>query len=372
MASIFINNTEYDSETFSSLSREVRVDLMIDWFLQNFEEPGNQLPYDPEEGTYDFTQQGGPFDAKEQLEEIFAEKVPSEEIDQAASALDRRSFDWTRRDPPPQQISIGASYGALSMDASVIQIPPLLTFATETYDPQAFRALKAAKRIALIAEWFEDRYEVSPADFNDRSVLSGERDLQTFLKANLFGYAEDDEVSIAARLLIKQDIRWRPALSSQFGFQSSAFSDAFQTSEVIGIPVPRKMRRAASRAQEYHRSRESGLASVEALATELREMINRSHNMGPDLVDPVIEHAPETLRAAERILAVVKDPEPDKDELKNLHRTIRRLCIIVGAMPLVSPLSHSIIDAAVSNHYTQLETILINAVQSLGRFIGML
>lgn len=76
---------------------ERRTDLMIDWFLENFEDPANTLPYDSEEGGYQWIW-GGPYDAGEELSAAFPE-ASAEELEAVVERLQRDgTVEWTAND----------------------------------------------------------------------------------------------------------------------------------------------------------------------------------------------------------------------------------------------------------------------------------
>lgn len=50
--------------------RQARIDTLVEWFFERFEDPAHRLPYETAEGGYQWIY-GGPYDAREQLEENF-------------------------------------------------------------------------------------------------------------------------------------------------------------------------------------------------------------------------------------------------------------------------------------------------------------
>jgi hypothetical protein len=73
-----------------------QIDVMRTWFLQNYETPEQNTPYDSGEGGYVFIW-GGPFDPKEELEKEFVDIVPNETIAKAAEKLTALSGEWTSK-----------------------------------------------------------------------------------------------------------------------------------------------------------------------------------------------------------------------------------------------------------------------------------
>jgi hypothetical protein len=61
------------------------VELMVQWFLQNFEDPVQNMPWD--EGEYVFVW-GGPFYTREVLEDVFGAVVTPQAIEQAVAKIE--------------------------------------------------------------------------------------------------------------------------------------------------------------------------------------------------------------------------------------------------------------------------------------------
>ncbi|WP_432049475.1 hypothetical protein [Verrucosispora sp. NA02020] len=73
----------------------VSVDDMVSWFLDGYEDPANQLPYDGAEGGYQY-QGDGPYDADEVLREEFPH-ASEHSIREAARILNGISVDWIQK-----------------------------------------------------------------------------------------------------------------------------------------------------------------------------------------------------------------------------------------------------------------------------------
>lgn len=70
-----------------------RIEAIQTWFLENFEDPANETPYDGREGGYQYIW-GGPFDLWEEMGEAFGDQVEPEIIDAAAEGLSDRGHEW--------------------------------------------------------------------------------------------------------------------------------------------------------------------------------------------------------------------------------------------------------------------------------------
>jgi hypothetical protein len=75
------------------LSRNKQLDIMRDWFGDNYDSP-DELPYDSGEGGYQWIW-GGPYDAEEALQNEFGGAVPEEVIEELASELNDTSTEWS-------------------------------------------------------------------------------------------------------------------------------------------------------------------------------------------------------------------------------------------------------------------------------------
>jgi hypothetical protein len=75
-------------------------ELMIEWFGQNFENPAERTPYESAEGGYQWIW-GGPYDAREQLSDMFGKMVPESLIEDVVEELEDDGItDWAPTPSP--------------------------------------------------------------------------------------------------------------------------------------------------------------------------------------------------------------------------------------------------------------------------------
>lgn len=79
--------------------REIQLDAMRTWFLENFEDPAERTPYESREGGYIWIW-GGPYDAQEELSNEFSGVVPDDVIEELSSELNKISFQWAPAEKP--------------------------------------------------------------------------------------------------------------------------------------------------------------------------------------------------------------------------------------------------------------------------------
>lgn len=84
-----------DTSDLQHADRETQLAEMRRWFHANYEDPVENTPYESAEGGYQYIW-GGPYDAREQLENEFSGVVPDELIDELATELDDITPVWTR------------------------------------------------------------------------------------------------------------------------------------------------------------------------------------------------------------------------------------------------------------------------------------
>lgn len=92
---------EYDwsDEGMKQLSPEDQQEAMKAWFFSNFEDPAHRTPYESSEGGYIWIW-GGPYDAREQLQQRFSGAAPLEVINELAAQLSLQSAEWAPVEQP--------------------------------------------------------------------------------------------------------------------------------------------------------------------------------------------------------------------------------------------------------------------------------
>lgn len=75
------------------VDRQARIDAMVEWFFERFEDPANRLPYETREGGYQWID-GGPYDAREEIEDNFSDE-PEDIVQAAVDKIESEGlFDW--------------------------------------------------------------------------------------------------------------------------------------------------------------------------------------------------------------------------------------------------------------------------------------
>ncbi|MCW2337040.1 hypothetical protein M2337_001273 [Sphingobium sp. B2D3A] len=85
-------------------TEDERIEAMISWFFNNFEDPAQETPYDGGEGGYQFIW-GGPFDAGEYLFDYFPD-ADDDERQSAIEQIEADGVDWApagHRILPPEE-----------------------------------------------------------------------------------------------------------------------------------------------------------------------------------------------------------------------------------------------------------------------------
>lgn len=70
------------------------VNEMVDWFFANYEDPAQHVPFETREGGYQYFA-GGPYDAREVLEDQFSDAFP-EDLDDAVDLVERQGVEWVK------------------------------------------------------------------------------------------------------------------------------------------------------------------------------------------------------------------------------------------------------------------------------------
>jgi hypothetical protein len=85
--------------TVRDLSDDTQIDVMRNWFYENYQNPEGECPYDPEEGDYVYIW-GGPYSAEEELETEFGEYVKRENVKTLVDELEGYCYGWSAISSP--------------------------------------------------------------------------------------------------------------------------------------------------------------------------------------------------------------------------------------------------------------------------------
>lgn len=90
----FIDDERFTPSQFRRLSRRRKVEAMVQWFYENYEDPAVRMPYESAEGGYQWIW-GGPYDALEQIGDQFSDVSDEAAIEEAAAEITSDGlFDW--------------------------------------------------------------------------------------------------------------------------------------------------------------------------------------------------------------------------------------------------------------------------------------
>lgn len=94
-----LDNDEIDEE--KEEKRKNHINEMKEWFLERYEDPAENCPYESKEGGY-FYLHGGPYNAEEVLSTEFSDRYFDDEIQEAAEELETEHsvYDWEMIESP--------------------------------------------------------------------------------------------------------------------------------------------------------------------------------------------------------------------------------------------------------------------------------
>ncbi len=84
----------FSLEELKNVDSELQKDVMRHWFISNYENPAEHTPYESSEGGYTYIW-GGPYNAREELGELFGGYVPEDVIYELVSELEAECVDWS-------------------------------------------------------------------------------------------------------------------------------------------------------------------------------------------------------------------------------------------------------------------------------------
>ncbi len=86
-----LDNPSPPPDDFEGLTVDEAVDLITEWFLQNFERPENSTPRDDGDWVYIW---GGPYEHRDIIEDLLRGVASEEIIEAAIDVLDRQETQW--------------------------------------------------------------------------------------------------------------------------------------------------------------------------------------------------------------------------------------------------------------------------------------
>jgi hypothetical protein len=84
---------DFELDALRDAAREDQLEMMEDWFRLRYEDPAQRTPYESAEGGYIYIW-GGPYDAREELEQSFQDIVAQDVIDELVDKLQGECWDW--------------------------------------------------------------------------------------------------------------------------------------------------------------------------------------------------------------------------------------------------------------------------------------
>lgn len=93
-AKIIIGSKQYRLNSLKYKSNEDKIDLMREWFFENYSDPID-LPYNGREGGYQYIH-GGPYSAGEELFGTFSGYIDDRFIEELVDDLESQNYEWGR------------------------------------------------------------------------------------------------------------------------------------------------------------------------------------------------------------------------------------------------------------------------------------
>lgn len=89
-----VNGKNVPLKSLQYISKANQLEVMRDWFFDNFEDPANSCPYESKEGGYAYIY-GGPYEASEELQAMFEGYVKFDYIQELADELQDQCYEWS-------------------------------------------------------------------------------------------------------------------------------------------------------------------------------------------------------------------------------------------------------------------------------------
>jgi hypothetical protein len=164
MAEYFASDGEHpiSEETLRDSGREIQRNVMETWFRQHFEDPAERTPYDSSEGGYIWIW-GGPYDAREELEDEFSGIVPEEIIEELARELDSENQEWAPTPSPYDYDQYVEDIGSITeyynnFSGAILDIERLLKSKVEDSVSRRFLRLLYVNVVTALETYLSDAF----------------------------------------------------------------------------------------------------------------------------------------------------------------------------------------------------------------------
>lgn len=95
-----MSDNEIKPNDLAGLTESQQHEIMVRWFHENYENPAERTPYESAEGGYIWIW-GGPYDAREEIDEYFHEYAIDSAIDSAVDEIQQDGlFEWAPAEEP--------------------------------------------------------------------------------------------------------------------------------------------------------------------------------------------------------------------------------------------------------------------------------
>jgi hypothetical protein len=98
--SYYLEDRRIFPSEFRELDRGLKIEAMVQWFHENYEDPAVRTPYESAEGGYQWIW-GGPYDAREEIGDQFSDIADDDEIEAAVQEVEKDGpVDWAPKESP--------------------------------------------------------------------------------------------------------------------------------------------------------------------------------------------------------------------------------------------------------------------------------
>ena len=219
--------------SLEGLSQAQRVDAMVEWFGQNFEDPSEHTPRD--DGEFVFVW-GGPHDARDEISNAFGGLVNENEIEEAVDRLEGEALDWA---PNENRLVDEDDDGGLYQEDG----ENLVVWEETTIPPEAIDKAEAVRRGLtqledIVRQWRRERPQIGhnrpPGPIDDDEADKVIDDIETGIATTR---VELDKPIPNTAILRANEIKFRRLQETITGWLKSA---ALGGSALVGAYIGEK------------------------------------------------------------------------------------------------------------------------------------
>src|SRR5579863_9313549 len=207
---------------------EIQLEAMRNWFYSHFQNPVDEMPYNSQEGGYQYLF-GGPYDPQEEIDSRFESLIPDEVRQKLVKELENESSEWAGLPRPEDyddyllETIAPSSEHSERFTGSIASIRKLVKTPINPDQEQFFRRMLYASVITALETYMSDRF-VSSITNNPEKLRKFVETFPTFQKESMKvsdTFKKSGSLEREVKLILLGEILWHRLIIVSKMFKST-------------------------------------------------------------------------------------------------------------------------------------------------------